>query len=414
MKTKAENRWARIAVTVLLLGSGWAARTYGFAGGTGEPNDPYQIATVADLLSVGSDKTLMRRCFALVNDLDLDPNLPGGRVFEDALIGRDSNPSPNSSSGGFWGVFDGRGHTIRHLCIVGKSGHDTGLFGICDGLIQNLHLQDVQVSGTSAGGLAGLCGTGGMILRCSVTGRVTGSYQVGGLAGRASCGLIFGCEAHADVIGDANSGAGGLVGYVSGPAPEVIECRASGAVTGGDGVGGLIGFSISAQVLRCAAVSQVGGRGAAGGLIGRTLPFHSSFIDCYARGSVAGATAGGLIGDTGSGSHIYILNCYAAGTVLGQAEGANPPFAGGLFGCRNWSPFYAVYQIADCFWDRELSQVPVSTGSTLVDFGAGLTTQQMQQRTTFAQAGWDFDSIWAMPEGDYPVLQWERTRAAEN
>ena len=57
-----------------------------FAGGTGEPNDPYQIATAEQLISIGSDPNLLDKHFILVNDIDLDPNLPGGRVFDRAVI----------------------------------------------------------------------------------------------------------------------------------------------------------------------------------------------------------------------------------------------------------------------------------------------------------------------------------------
>ncbi|MFZ2146933.1 MAG: hypothetical protein WAV28_06910, partial [Sedimentisphaerales bacterium] len=52
--------------------------------------------------------------FILTADIDLDPNLPGGKVFDKAVIGS------------FTGVFDGNGHTISHLTIKGES--DLGLF----------------------------------------------------------------------------------------------------------------------------------------------------------------------------------------------------------------------------------------------------------------------------------------------
>ena len=61
----------------------WAGPAYGFAGGTGEPNDPYQIATAEQLTSIGSDPNLLDKHFVLVADIDLDPNLPGGRIALD-------------------------------------------------------------------------------------------------------------------------------------------------------------------------------------------------------------------------------------------------------------------------------------------------------------------------------------------
>jgi hypothetical protein len=51
-----------------------------FSGGTGEPNDPYQITTAVQLASFSSTDYphLLDQCFVLVNDIDLDPNLPEG------------------------------------------------------------------------------------------------------------------------------------------------------------------------------------------------------------------------------------------------------------------------------------------------------------------------------------------------
>jgi len=57
-----------------------------YSGGTGEPNDPYQIATAKQLISIGSDPRLLDKCFVLVNNLDLDPNLPGRRIFSRAVM----------------------------------------------------------------------------------------------------------------------------------------------------------------------------------------------------------------------------------------------------------------------------------------------------------------------------------------
>jgi len=42
-----------------------------------------------------------------------------------------------------------------------------------------------------------------------------------------------------------------------------------------------------------------------------------------------------------------------------------------------------------------------------LDLGTGLTTEQMLSRRIFENAGWDFDTVWMICEGDYPTLQWE-------
>lgn len=64
-----------------------------YSGGTGEPNDPYQIATAADLIALGETPDDYDKHFILTADIDLDPNLPGGRVFDKAVIAPDTNPN---------------------------------------------------------------------------------------------------------------------------------------------------------------------------------------------------------------------------------------------------------------------------------------------------------------------------------
>ena len=46
-----------------------------FAGGTGEPNDPYQVATAEQLISIGLDYELLQKHYVLIEDIDMDPNL---------------------------------------------------------------------------------------------------------------------------------------------------------------------------------------------------------------------------------------------------------------------------------------------------------------------------------------------------
>jgi len=51
-----------------------------YSGGTGEPNDPYQIATAADLIALGETPADYDKHFILTADIDLDPSLPGRYV----------------------------------------------------------------------------------------------------------------------------------------------------------------------------------------------------------------------------------------------------------------------------------------------------------------------------------------------
>ena len=59
----------------------------------GQPNDPYQIATAADLIALGERPEDYGKHFLLTADIDLDPNLPGRKVFDRAVIAPDTNPN---------------------------------------------------------------------------------------------------------------------------------------------------------------------------------------------------------------------------------------------------------------------------------------------------------------------------------
>ena len=64
---------------------------------------PYQIATAADLIALGETPEDYDKHFILTADIDLDPNLPGRKVFDKAVIAADTDPndpwSPLSSRG---------------------------------------------------------------------------------------------------------------------------------------------------------------------------------------------------------------------------------------------------------------------------------------------------------------------------
>ena len=108
------KRVLTLLVALSVQAPGWSAE---FDGGTGEAENPYRIATAEQLVSIGSDATLMDKHFVLLNDIDLDPNLPGGRVFDGAVIAGDyANP--------FTGTLDGKGHRILNLTIATAMGTD--------------------------------------------------------------------------------------------------------------------------------------------------------------------------------------------------------------------------------------------------------------------------------------------------
>ncbi len=265
-----------------------------YGGGTGEANDPYQIATAADLIALGETPGDYAKHFILTADIDLDPNLPGRKVFDRAVIAppTDQEGMQSFSHGTpFTGSFDGQGHTISRLTISGR--RFVGLFGqfgqrdarTCK--IENLGLVDVNIDGSDGypyshrGALVG-CNYGA-VTQCYSTGTVSGTeWDIGGLVGENN-GTVSQCYSTAAVSSD--GGVGGLVGYNVG---TVTECYSTGTVTGWWGeVGGLVG-SNNGIVDQCYSTgSVISAHGEyAGGLVGfgSSLKVTGSFWNVYTSG----------------------------------------------------------------------------------------------------------------------------------
>ena len=183
-----------------------------FAGGTGTANDPYQIATAAQLENlanwVNDGKSSNRDHYVLVANIDLKGS---SYSANNTVIGY-ADSFKDASTHGFKGTFDGNGYTIKNLNVdlskvTAKGGTVTaGLFGaVQNATIKNLNLQDVVFVGAvlnaasndiAVGCLAGAVFGKTVIDHCSVmngsisenttgTGTATKLYSFGGLLGDA-------------------------------------------------------------------------------------------------------------------------------------------------------------------------------------------------------------------------------------
>jgi len=167
-----------------------------YSGGSGTTDDPYQIATAGDLIALGATPGDYDKHFILRADIDLDPNLPGRRVFGSALItslpaqGAVARRGVSGYQGiPFTGVLDGNDHEIRNLVITAPRGGSTGSPGTYVGLIaqigaegqvKHLGLENVSIDAEwCVGAAAGE--NRGMVLSCHSSGRVTGFGNIGGL-----------------------------------------------------------------------------------------------------------------------------------------------------------------------------------------------------------------------------------------
>ncbi|MDX9917793.1 MAG: InlB B-repeat-containing protein, partial [Gudongella sp.] len=283
----------------------------------------------------------------------------------------------------FDGNYDGDGKEIKNLEIT-KYVSYYGLFAYNKGIIKNVNLRDCDVKGKDhTGSLVGQ--NSGEIINCSATGNVTGTFIVGGLVA-SNQGKISGSYATCQVTSRENpSRAGGLVGYNSG---EISKSYAMGEVFGKkNNIGGLVGEN-HGTISESYATGNVTVEGDSnygfGGLVGEN---NGTISKSYATGKVAGgySRTGGLVGDNGG----KIEESYATGQVTGQRE------LGGLVG-RNSG------EISKSYWDKESSGQNKSSGS---DENFGKTTAEMQTQATYV--GWDFTSTWSINENSYPILKWQ-------
>jgi len=398
-----------------------------YTGGSGTADDPYLIATAAELIALGNESSDYDKHFLLIADIDLDPSLPGRKVFDKAVIAPAvMDPFISVPHGDkFTGSFDGNGHKVSHLTINGES--CLGLFGLLgwDARVKDLGAVAVSIMGSDdcIGALA--ADNEGMVTRCYSSGFISGNTRVGGLIGHNhNHGFLTDCYT-ADLIVEGKSSVGGLVGSNE---SGIRTCHATGSVTGDADIGGLVGHN-RGGLSACYATGEVHCRSScAGGLVGTNV--DGGILDaCYAMGSVTGVReAGGLVGFLGWGTG-RIDDCYATGSVTGT------DWVAGLVGYISSSSTatlrccYAVGSVTgsgrplgglvadggknvndNCFWDIQTS------GQGMSDGGTGKTTAEMQTASTFLEAGWDFvgetangtEDIWWVLEGkDYPRLWWQ-------
>ena len=319
-----------------------------YSGGTGEPNNPYQIANANDMNKIGAHSEDWGSHFLLVNDI----NLAGYTGTQFNIIGNDSTS--------FTGVFDGNNHTIYNFTYESADNDYTGLFGYIDNNsaeVKNLGLINPDVN----------AGTGDF---------------VGSLVGKFYAGTVFNCYVRGGSV-SGNRRVGGLVGYNGeGRGPgfmtyvTISNCYATTAVSGSQEVGGLVGHNE--------------GRipGAFGGSIAR-------ISNCYAVGTVSGVgipgnLVGGLVGMNGECGEL--MNCYAAGIVNGDGGGLVGGNLGGSFD--------------KCFWDNSVNPSLTGTGGPTDPNVIGKPTTEMQKENTFTDVGWDFVEIWNIGENQtYPFLR---------
>ena len=237
--------------------------------GSGTEDDPYLLATAADLKAfrdMANAEASSKLCATLTADIDL-----GGEAWTPF------EPSSGYVSQAYAGTFDGANHTIKGLSVNLTSSTGAGLFGtVCGATIKNLRVEgNVSASSSvSVGGIVGRTQTSATINSCSFAGTVT-STKKNGAAGTAG------------IVGRVNAG--------------------------------------TLAVTNCANLSDVTGSGSAAGILGYAGNTKVTIENCYNSGAISGQNyASGIcsIGTGKNGKTGKIGNCYNVGTITGTSDGA--------------------------------------------------------------------------------------------
>jgi hypothetical protein len=408
-----------------------------FAGGTGSPENPFQVETLEQLQTIGLPANLDKHFIQAV-----DINSSQSITWND---GKGFIPIGDFQDK-FQGSYDGNGYKIINLFINRPEDPFAGLFGVTENaVLKNITLDSIDISGKLSGSLVYFLGEGSIVSNVLVNGSVSSisgsggivyqnmglilesisnatvtssnpgamvSFPAGGLAGLNS-GSIKGSAATGLVSG--RGPVGGLIGYNQG---TVKGCFASGDVTGWENIGGLIGGG-SGAILDSYATGDVLGVDSVGGLVGL---FSGNIFNSFSSGNVnaTGSAAGGFLGagwpniensyslGNVSGNNLVggfvgisfilsqIKNSFSAGQVQGNT------IVGGFSG-----EIYIANNIQNCYYDLDLSNYQAATGEgSSAGINPLLTGEMTGIQAYEYMTGFPFGSLWKLTPG-YPALDWE-------
>ncbi len=236
----------------------------------------------------------------------------------------------------FGGIFDGGGHTVSGRTLT-AAGSAVGLFRyIQDGaVVRNLSVAGTVAPAGSKSQVGILAGSNyGMILDCSVSGSVTGTTEVGGIAGvNEAEGEIRRCRSAAAVTGDHFTG--GICGSNKG---TLNNCENTGNVnTHSVEVSHDIEDITLDGLENINSAENVAVHMDTGGVSGYS---EGKIYYCVNSGTVGyqhvGYNVGGIVGRVHQG---YLQNCTNTGHVLGRKD------VGGIAG--QLEPFLEIAYLND-------------------------------------------------------------------
>jgi hypothetical protein len=312
--------------------------------------NPVEIRTAQDLSDIRNNT--QDEDFRLMNNIDLT----------DFLASQSDGWQPIN---GFKGNFDGNGYVISGLFINRPASDNIGLFGEISDIAD---IRDL-----------------GIIISEN---KITGKNNVGGLLGKVSTGgnvLVSGCFVSGDLYA-VEKNTGGIVG-TSVAILKIENCYSTGNIhgaTGSDRVGGILGFgnSTNNEVDRCYSIASILNEGS--------------------------PSAAGIVGS--NDNKITISNCAAINpTINGKTTSY---FSATRILCWEGTASYNN----NIAFDKMLCNGSVITSGSLWNKnGADKTKEQLRLQDSYDTnaLGWNFETVWTMGNGNYPLPILKKTDASK-
>ncbi len=269
--------------------------------GSGTEDDPYLLATAADLKAfrdMANAEASSKLCATLTADIDL-----GGEAWTPF------EPSSGYVSEAYAGTFDGANHTIKGLSVNSTSSKGVGLFGtVCGATIKNLMVEGNVSASNSAfvGGIVGKTQTSATIDSCSFAGTVTSTKK------------------------NSAAGTAGIVGRVNAGTVTITNCANTATINGTGAIAaGILGNGGNNKVTieNCYNTGAISGQWYASGICGSdTLP-ASKITNCYNSGTITATNGGSYYAGITANFKGTISNSYYANPAADALVGTTPATA---------------------------------------------------------------------------------------
>ena len=350
--------------------------------GEGTADDPYQLKSVADLLTLHSAvaehaQTHTGDYFALTNDIDCT-TADDATAFQGIGYG---------SGNAFGGSLDGQGHTIKNLSIDALVSDDSG---------------SATTNSLSYCGFVGILTSDGAVKNLIIDKSCRFSfYRYSAPVVGLSYGLVDNCRNYADVTSVSTYNAG-VVGIVSGDNGVISNCYNAGRISGGSTTVGGITAHNAGKVMLCqndgdliAESNNPSNAKTTQSLFGGIAAYNYGSIElCVNNGQVkADNSVGGITGRNAGGSITGSLN-------NGLVSSGTTSYRGAIIGYQQ-----SLGTIANNYYDASIN-INGASHNTLLDGITGLSTSELvagvcpdELKALGAEEVFDFTA------NSYPVLK---------